>query len=195
MKVLDLFCGLGGWSRGFHDILPNAEYYGLDIKDFGYPFNFIKADVNDWTPDQKYDIVLASPPCTEFSELKRNTASHPYDERIGLDLIWKTFDLISIIKPTYWLIENVRGLQEFIPDVREIIRYNKRKNGKAACLWGNFPTLGFFEEEIIYHPECWHKKNGWDENNRAMRALIPKALSRHLAQRISEELRYEGDSR
>jgi site-specific DNA-cytosine methylase len=119
MKILELFCGMGGWSKGFHDILPNAEYYGIDIKDLGYPYNFIKADILDWTPDQKYDVVLASPPCTEFSECKRNTAAHPYDERIGLDLIWKTYDLVSIIKPTYWVIENVKGLQEFIPDVKE----------------------------------------------------------------------------
>ena len=58
MKILELFCGLGGWSKGFHDIFPNAEFYGVDIKDYGYPYNFIKADLNDWEPKEKYDIPI-----------------------------------------------------------------------------------------------------------------------------------------
>ena len=37
MKILELFCGLGGWSKGFHDIFPDAEFYGVDIKNYGYP--------------------------------------------------------------------------------------------------------------------------------------------------------------
>ena len=86
MKILELFCGLGGWSKGFHDIFPNAEFYGVDIKDYGYPYNFIKADLNDWESKEKYDIILASPPCTEFSEVKRNTATSHYSERIGLSI-------------------------------------------------------------------------------------------------------------
>ena len=189
MKILELFCGMGGWSKGFKDIFPNAEFYGVDLVDCGYPYNFIKADLQDWTPDQKYDIVLASPPCSEFSQVKRNTASNPYDERIGLDLVWKTLALISTIQPTYWILENVRGLKEFLPDVQEVISYNRRKNGKAACLWGNFPTLGFFEEQTIYNGE-FHK-NGWNKKNRAMRGLVPMALSKHVAQRILEEIRHE----
>ena len=189
MKILELFCGMGGWSKGFKDIFPNAEFYGVDLVDCGYPYNFIKADLQDWTPDQKYDIVLASPPCSEFSQVKRNTASNPYDERIGLDLVWKTLALISTIHPTYWILENVRGLKEFLPDVQEVISYNRRKNGKAACLWGNFPTLGFFEEQTIYNGE-FHK-NGWNKKNRAMRGLVPMALSKHVAQRILEEIRHE----
>ena len=30
MKVLDLFCGLGGWSKAFHD--AGHECTGIDIK-------------------------------------------------------------------------------------------------------------------------------------------------------------------
>ena len=98
MKILELFCGLGGWSKGFHDIFPDAEFYGIDIEDLGYPYNFIKADLNDWEPDQEYDIVLASPPCTEFS-LSKLWGWGTQDERIGLDLIWRTFYLIEKINP------------------------------------------------------------------------------------------------
>ena len=106
MRILELFCGRGGWSKGFKKIFPDAQFFGIDLKNFGYPFNFIKADLNDWTPDQHYDIILASPPCAEFSEVKRNCAQ-PYDERQGLDLVWRTFHLIEKMRPSFWIIENV----------------------------------------------------------------------------------------
>ena len=187
MKILELFCGLGGWSKGFHDIFPDAEFYGVDIKDFGYPYNFIKADLNDWEPDQEYDIVLASPPCSEFSEIKRNCAHH-YDERQGLDLVWRTFYLVSKIKPKFWVLENVWGLSEFIDKPKDIVRYRRAKNGKRAYLWGNFPELGFFQQDIKYYPECWHYKDGWNEKSRAYRGLIPLALSRQMAKKMRDEL-------
>ena len=82
MKILDLFCGLGGWSKAFAE--AGHDCTGVDITNLGYPYRFIKADLNDWEPKEKYDIILASPPCTEFCEVKRNTASRHYSERIGL---------------------------------------------------------------------------------------------------------------
>ena len=188
MKILELFCGLGGWSRGFHDIFPDAEFYGVDIKDFGYPYNFIKADLNDWEPDQEYDIVLASPPCNEFSTLKRTTGYSHYSERIGLDLVYRAFWLIGQINPKYWVIENVPGLGEFLHKPKEIVGYNFLKQGKKAYLWGNFPALGFFEECFIYKPNWGSHGHEATVQDRRERGLIPKALSRQMAKRIRDEL-------
>ena len=193
LKILELFCGLGGWSRGFHDIFPDAEFYGVDIKDFGYPYNFIKADLNDWEPDQEYDIVLASPPCNEFTEMRRTTGHYHYSERIGLDLVYRTFYLISQIKPKFWVIENVWGLSEFLPPPRDIVRYGFHKcdrkslrgGSKRAYLWGNFPELGFFEESIDY---VSYYSASATAAERAKRAEIPLALSRQLAKRMRDEL-------
>ena len=185
MKILELFCGLGGWSKGFHDIFPDAEFYGIDIKDYGYPYNFIKADLNDWEPDQEYDIVLASPPCTEFCQMKRYTGYWHYSERIGLDLIYRTFYLIEKIKPKFWVLENVWGLADFLPSPREKIRYGFRKGKKEAWLWGNFPELGFFNFQTPF-------KVSWDnfypppEEDRAKRGEIPRSLSYHMAKSIKE---------
>jgi len=174
MKVLDLFCGLGGWSKPF--IKAGYDCTGIDIHDLGYPGRFINADINDWEPDQHYDIVLASPPCTEFSIVKKYTARNPYDERQGLDLVYRTFYLISQIKPKYWVIENVKGLTEFLPDVRDIVRYGKKTGRKAACLWGNFPDLPFFENSFEQE-DITRKYFGFTPMSRAPRALIPKPLS------------------
>ena len=200
MKILELFCGMGGWSRGFHDIFPEAEFSGVDIKDLGYPYNFIKADLHDWIPDQKYDIVLASPPCNQFTQITRNTGQFHYSERMGLALVYRTFYLIEKIKPKFWVLENVGGLAEFLPPPKEIVAYNTAKRGKKAYLWGNFKPLGFFEESINYNP-CWskgyHGRKGYDKNSRInwatpkerlQRAEIPLALSHQMAKRMSEEM-------
>jgi len=184
MKILELFCGLGGWSKGFHDIFPNAEFYGVDIKDYGYPYNFIKADLNDWDPKEKYDIILASPPCTQFSLVVRNTATQHYSERIGLQLIYRTFYLIEKLKPKFWVLENVRGLSEFIDKPKDMVRYRRAKDGKTAYLWGDFPNLDFFDEDIFYAA----KKKGFNQVSSQIRAEIPLALSRQMAKKMKEKL-------
>ena len=174
LKILELFCGLGGWSRGFHDIFPDAEFYGIDIKDFGYPYNFIKADLNDWEPDQDYDIVLASPPCAEFS-LSKLWGYGTQDERIGLDLIWRAFYLIETIKPKFWILENVKRLSNFLPPPDEIVAYNRYKQGKSAYLWSNIGNVGFLDKMNDY------KKNM--NGSKSWRALFPLLLAREWAKK------------
>jgi len=67
-RVLDLFCGVGGFSLAF----LRAGWYvaGVDLvrrSEFGG--TFIKSDVRDLDPDftESFDAVLASPPCEEFA--------------------------------------------------------------------------------------------------------------------------------
>src|SRR5579872_1619607 len=114
MKVLELCYGLGGWSEPW--LHCGHQVTGIDIKDLGkrHPnLRFIQMDMMDWKPDQHYDIVFASIPCREFC-LPLKLLPSNRDERIGLDLVWKAYQLIQEIKPKYWLIENVKGLAEFI---------------------------------------------------------------------------------
>ena len=176
MKVLDLFCGLGGWSKAFHD--AGHECTGVDIKNIGYPYRFIKADLNDWEPDQDYDIILASPPCAEFSQSKKWGYGNQ-DERIGLDLVYRAFYLISIIKPKYFVVENVKGLAEFLPRQTDLIAYNRHKQGKAAYLWSNIGKLGFLDHMIDYKINM----NG----SKRLRALIPYPLSKAVLDKIKEK--------
>ena len=53
----------------------------------------------------------------------------------GLDLVWRTFALIQEMKPKYWVIENVKGLAEFIDKPNDIVRYGHSVHRKSAYLW------------------------------------------------------------
>lgn len=180
MKVLDLCCGNFGWSKPFIDAGHEVTGVDLEKKDIPDSVTFIQADIFDWEPNQHYDIILASPKCSEFSEIKRNCA-HPYDERIGLDMVYRVMYLIMKIKPKYWVLENVKGLSEFIDKPRDTVRYGKRTR-KTAYLWGNFPELGFFNEQIEFNSHMWHDEPGWNMDVRARRGEIPQALARKMFQ-------------
>ena len=68
MNILDLYCGLGGWAQGFVEQGHNVT--GYDIVDFSgkYPGRFVKADLLVFNDFPSADVVVASPPCTDFSK-------------------------------------------------------------------------------------------------------------------------------
>ena len=185
MKVLDLFCGMGGWSRAFAE--AGHDCTGIDLFKNGYPYRFIQADLNDWVPDQHYDIVLASPPCVEFSQAKK-WGRGTQDERLGLDLVYRAFYLIQLIKPKYFVVENVKGLAEFFPAPADIVKYNRHKDGKAAYLWSNIGKLGFLCSTINMRQKTSKvKKLKATVKSRAERALIPYPLSKAVLDKIKEK--------
>jgi len=181
MKVLDLFCGLGGWSIPF--IEAGYDCTGVDIKNIGYPGNnFIQADLNDWISDQHYDIILASPPCTQFSKVVQRWTGK-CNESKGLELVFRTFALIQDIKPKFWVIENVKGLSEFIDEPNDIVRYGKSAHRKAAYLWTNIGKLGMLDSMIIKKTNRKTFKSGDPEL-----AKIPYELSYAVMKKTQEQL-------
>ena len=188
MKVLDLFCGLGGWSRAFHE--AGHECFGVDIKNHGYEYGqFIEADLNEWTPgpELKFDVGLARPPCVEFSQSKK-WGWGTQDERIGLDLVYRAFYLIQLIKPKYFIVENVKGLAEFLPKPNDIVKYNRHKDGKAAYLWSNIGKLGFLCSTINMRQRTSKiLKLKSPLKGKAARALIPYPLSKAVLDKIKEK--------
>ena len=178
MKILDLFCGVGGWSKAFAECGHNCT--GVDITNLGYPYRFIKADLFDWIPDQHYDVVLASPPCTNFSKTVMNWTGKT-NEMKGLNLIWKTYSLIQEIKPKYWIIENVKGLSEFLDKPTDIIAYGRNKNKKKAYLWSNIGKLGMLDSMIIKNTN----RQTFKTSNPEL-AKIPNELSYAVMKKIEE---------
>lgn len=148
--ALDLFKGLGGWTKG----LKAAGWFviGVDNVDYssmpGYvePDLFVKADVLDVAKDAKawvkqYDsrpvqLICASPPCQEFSyssfpfkkALEKFTKENPPSDKL-----WRAAESIARQLGAPLVLENVRGAVKWM--------------GKAVnkfgpfYLWGDVPAL------------------------------------------------------
>lgn len=123
LSVLDLFAGLGGWSKPWRqaghrvttlDFDPRFECdYVADILDV--------ADLSELERDAgRFDVVLASPPCEKFSvmTISRNWRTLASGEivaqtdaaRLALRIATHTFDLIERYAPRYYVVENPRGM-------------------------------------------------------------------------------------
>jgi len=107
-KVLDLFCGAGGASMGYH--LAGFDVTGIDIKHGKrYPFNYIRRDVMTLTVQdlEPYDLIHASPPCQTYSITKHLRIAQG-KQTDKLDLVEPVRELlIESGKP--YVIENVVG--------------------------------------------------------------------------------------
>jgi DNA (cytosine-5)-methyltransferase 1 len=65
MKLLDLYCGMGGASMGYH--LAGWDVYGVDINPQpNYPFPFFRYDALK-VKVKGFDLVHASPPCQRWT--------------------------------------------------------------------------------------------------------------------------------
>ncbi len=83
IKILDLFCGIGGVAKGFQRYLleqgMSFEYYAVDVdpkvlrahKKFNPLSNTILRDAYSFTDDEllEFDFIWASPPCETHSRL------------------------------------------------------------------------------------------------------------------------------
>ena len=110
MKLLDLYCGVGGASVGYHQ--AGFEVYGVDLKHGKrYPYTYLRADVLDVLRDEEYinqfDVIHASPPCQTHS-ITQHLRNAQGKTTSKLDLIPETrAALIASGKP--YIIENVPG--------------------------------------------------------------------------------------
>jgi DNA (cytosine-5)-methyltransferase 1 len=114
VKVLDLFCGAGGASMGYHR--AGFEVTGVDLKHGKrYPFKYIRLNVMELQPSDlaEYDLIHASPPCQTHS-ITRNLRIAQGKQTDKLDLIEPTRELLKASGKPY-IIENVPGAPLFKP--------------------------------------------------------------------------------
>lgn len=100
-RLLDLFCGAGGCSMGYHR--AGFEVVGVDINpQKHYPFEFHQADAMTF-PLEGFDVIHASPPCQKFTALRTMHNAKCHD-----DLLTPTRRRL-ILSGFLYVIENVPG--------------------------------------------------------------------------------------
>jgi DNA (cytosine-5)-methyltransferase 1 len=116
VRVLDLYCGMGGLSLGFALAL-GARVTGLDIDKWAvetYNLNLSRfgcramvQDVLKWEPKGEFDLVIGGSPCQPFSvaNTKRRGEDHPLFPTFP-----RFFDIVLKLRPKVFLMENVKGL-------------------------------------------------------------------------------------
>lgn len=129
MKLVDLFCGCGGFSLGAHRAgFEVASAYDNDtILTSSYPVNFpntqlFHRDIKGLSGNELVSAVrgellgiFGGPPCQGFSEIGRRSKSDPRRELIG-----HFFRVVSEAEPSFFVMENVRGLA--YPDSLPVLR-------------------------------------------------------------------------
>ncbi|CAI0821689.1 DNA cytosine methyltransferase [Serratia plymuthica] len=128
MKIFDLFCGTGGFSKGFENY-NSSEFevaFGIDLLDTSvetFKLNHKKAtaisgdirkvskkEVMDLTNVKKgeLDILVGGPPCQGFSSIRPFRSSNEDDPRNTLFEEYASY--VNFFRPNFFILENVTGL-------------------------------------------------------------------------------------
>lgn len=152
-RLLDLFCGAGGCSVGYHR--AGFDVVGVDdVPHPEYPYEFVLADALDVMADvefvRSFDAVHGSPPCPLYSSITPDSTrdTHP--------------DLIPPTRAAFraagipWVIENVVGAPLDDPvlicgkamGLRDIKRHRLFESSvfmmSPGCACDNGPAYGIY---------------------------------------------------
>jgi len=184
LKVLDLFCGMGGWSIPF---LEDGDFVvGVDIVNVGYPGNLILQDVRtlDGKRFRGFDLIIGSPPCSAFSHARHKSkhihGREPCFEE-GIELVNEFWRIVEEAKPAFYAMENIKALTKW---------YNKpyqwefyiSKGGKR-CIWTNIPLPALIPDFRFKHKV--RDIPGWNKT-RPLRSLIPYPIARFVADCVKQ---------
>jgi site-specific DNA-cytosine methylase len=136
--VIDLCCGLGGWTKGF--LSEGYDAVGFDIErhqygDKKYPAQLVLQDITTLHGAQfkgKAAVIVASPPCQAYSyramPWKRAKALPPPD-----DTLFFTCFRIAAEADCPIVVENVKGAQPWVGSAKA--------HFGPFYLWGDVPTI------------------------------------------------------
>lgn len=175
-KILDLFCGAGGFSFGFDQVNAFETLLGVDFdKNVKETFlrnkknaqiiigdikeKKIKDQIINLSKKLKINMIIGGPPCQGFSLKGKNLGLN--DER---NYLFKEYiEIVSILKPEIFVIENVKNLinsaDKFF--INEIISTLSKLNYKISFGILNAANFGVPQnrERVIIIGSKTHKIN------------------------------------
>jgi len=132
MKIVDLFAGCGGLSKGFEmagfDIAGFIEFWEPAIKTHKRNFPnsvLLGKDITEISNEEIKDIqdrigeidgIIGGPPCQGFSTIGKRDKNDPRNS------LFKDFlRFVEVIEPKFFLMENVTGLLSTKTDEEELV--------------------------------------------------------------------------
>lgn len=129
LRAIDVYSGIGGWSLGLEmagiDVVASYEWWNkanlTNLKNNRHVATEIDIrTLNLSELPKEIDIVVGSPPCTQFSFANRGGSGDIAD---GLKDIAKFLAIVDYLKPKFWAMENV-------PRVGSIIAEEMQSGGR-----------------------------------------------------------------
>lgn len=144
LRVLDLFCGIGGLSYGFEQTGEFSTVGGLDLlsdriatfqKNHEHSFGF-SFDINQFAPSELRNylseaphVIVGGAPCQGFSSIRPFRTLSENDRRNNL---FRSFaGYVNHFKPEWFVFENVVGL------------LTHKGGASLQVLIGEFESLGY----------------------------------------------------
>jgi hypothetical protein len=167
--AVELFSGTAGATAAFRD--AGWRVVTVDVDERHKPD--IVADVRALPlmlgPDvgRPVELLWCSPPCTEFSDANPNKPLRP-----SLELFNAAMAAVRMMRPRFWIIENVRGaIPHFGIPVQKVGPW---------CLWGYFPELRVTLPMHDHRKSCGttnDRRRGRNTRGPVESAAVPRALS------------------
>lgn len=193
MNAIDLFSGAGGLSIALRDsgytVLMANEISPIFAKSHSHNFpevpllqmdikNIDRDTLNEVVKDKEIDLVVGGPPCQGFSMFGKrrfvNTQGYDPKEDPRNHLVYEYIRLVSILKPKFFFMENVKGFTNldnglFVEEVKkqfqalgydkiwcEIVRatdYGVPQDRQRMFMIGNRLGIDFEKPEHTHFPK------------------------------------------
>ena len=166
MKAIDLYSGIGGWALGLKlagiEVVRSYEWWTAANDTYSRNFGALTQDTDirtlplaDLPTVGSVDVVVGSPPCTQFSYSNRGGSGDLVD---GLVDVRRMLAIVEHLRPKYWVMENVPRVsrileQELAPfgslhEYAHLVTVNEVVNmadyglpqSRKRMLAGNFPV-------------------------------------------------------
>lgn len=144
--VLSLFDTSGEWSQPWVDAGYEVHRFdiqdGMDVNDFSVEYLTEKLGI------ERADVILAAPPCTDFS----SSGAHAWKKKdadgrtqASIELVQQTLRAVEFFKPLAWALENPVGrIQKLTGLPKPTMTFQPSNFGnpytKRTLLWGDFNT-------------------------------------------------------
>ena len=181
MRVIDLFCGAGGFSLGFKqagfDIILGIDTWDLALRTYeeNIGARVWRQDVRDLEAKDfpACDVLIGSPPCPDFS-VARYRGKTWNNKKADLSCIDAFYKILQTLKPKFWIWENVLGVLKysfFQPyAILNAQNYGVHQRRERVFI-GNFPMP---EKKAPVYPIAptiiaWELCGGWKGDARTRR--------------------------